>query len=363
MKFLKRSLLFSLTLLTGNCVEFPAKYNNIIEGEKVRPLAVILEPPEAAPGDTVHVQLNYYDAERADPGITWSVALDYSVSNYDEQAQEREIHDLDSMALPGGNPTDFFFVVPKGNNNPILFNRMIPEELPGVGSKKRLLNTLDASPDTTLPSASAAEMDMLASIIVLRATVHAGIELDITKRLTVRYSNKVDDGGTFSVNENPAFERFGIIAVDDKNAVWFSDKEKILKSDVTWFDSDSATVDTFSVDNDHAYFLIADTTGAAQQYRSQPSDEYPTGSIRTEELFYDWFYTNLDETGAEWDELIEIGDGSGNTYFCVKLSIPSDTNMHNFRIRVVARDYRPEWGVLASQGVAYREDAGYFRYR
>lgn len=363
MKKSQLSLLLSTLLFIVNCAEFPAKYSNIIEDEKIRPLAVILEPAEAAPGDTVHVQLKLYDANRSDLDITWKVALDYSVNNYDDQAQEREVHDLDSMALPGGDPSDFRFVVPKGKNNPLLLNRMIPENIPGLGSKKQLVEMLDANPDTTLSSESATAMDLLASIIVLRATIRSDIDLDITKRLTVRYSNKVDENGTLSVNENPHFERFGIITTDDKDAAWHSDKKEILKSEVQWFDNDTTTVDTFTVDDDHAYFLIADTSGAAQQYRSQPTDRYPQGSIRTEELFYSWFYTNLDETGSEWDEQIEIGDGSGDTYFCVKLTVPSDKEMHNFKIRAVVRDYRPEWGVLASQGIAFREDNGYFNFR
>lgn len=345
------------------CANFPNKYENIVEDEKIRPIAIVLDPPEAAPGDTVQVKLHYYDAGRADIRIQWQIALDYSVDNYGGVGSEREIRNLDSMALPGGDSASFSFVVPTGDQNPLLLASMLPDSLPGAGSRDDLIRLLETMPMDSLPAEYAPLVDQFLAVTVLRAKIQSDMEIDITKRLTVRYSKKMSGAASANVNENPRLDRFGIIGVDHRN---LTDPDSIgfFRSDTQFFMTNGATVDTFSVDDNHTYFLWADTAGAAQAYQSPSSRGYPQGREHVEDLYYDWFYTNLDESAEPWDQLIRIGEETGpKNLSVVRLRVPNDRDMHNFIIRVAARDYRPEWAVLAAQGVAYAEARGYFEYR
>ena len=360
MKVFNRIILGLLSILMVNCADFSSKYSNVIENEKVRPFAVVLDKPEAAPGDTVHVKLHYYDAGKS-VSINWQVALDYSINNYSEIGEEKEIRDLDHYIIPGGTDEEFSFVVPGGAENPLLLSSMIPENIPGVGNRSDLAAMLDTINWSQIPTEVLPFIDNFLCVIVLRATLISDMELDVTKRLTVRYSNKVDYaslGLQSYVNTNPKLNRIGIVTLNKKDATYHSDKDEILRAVPVFFDSLASTVDTFVVEQNKSYFLIADTSGANQIYLS------PEGNLFNEQLYYDWFYTNLDASDSKWEDLIEIGEsGISNDLFIVKLDIPKDHNMHNFLIRSVARDYRPEWGVLSARGCAYIEAKGYFEYK
>ena len=93
----------------------------------------------------------------------------------------------------------------------------------------------------------------------------------------------------------------------------------------------------------YSYFVIAASKDTEQSYRS------PKELVHTEDIFYQWFYTNLDDSESDWEDLItfntEDGDGSLPV---VALNIPKDKNMKNFTLRVTARDWRVEWGGLAN---------------
>lgn len=373
MKALEIITLGFLAVLIG-CSEFPNKYENVIELEKVRPFAIVLDPPEAAPGDTVRVMLHFHGAGRQDLSIDWQIALDYTVDNYGGAGIEGEIRDLDLMMLPGGDSVSFSFVVPTGADNPILLNRMVPEEIDGIGSKRELLGTLDAyisaHPDSGIPPSYAPYADQMLAITVLRAKIRTDIDLDITKRLTVRYSNKVRNAAFNNTNENPHLDSIAIIRVNKKDLA-DPDSIRFYQADTQYFRRNAFNdsipvnnlVDTFVVGAAHSYFLLADTLGAAQIYRSAPTSEYPLGQEHSEEMFYQWFYTNMDASGAAWEDLIEIGgDKVVNSIHAIRLKIPENRAMHNFHIRVVVRDYRPEFGVLAAQGVGFLEARGYFKF-
>jgi hypothetical protein len=360
MKTLKIITLVLLSVLLVSCNEFSSEYSNIIEDDKVRPIAVVLDKPEAAPGDTVHVKLHYYDAGK-DVAINWQVALDYSINNYSSKGEEKEVRELDNYIIPGGTEDEFSFVVPKGAENPLLLSSMLPDAITGLGTKSELIDMLDNMDGSQIPADVLPFIDNFLCVIVLRATLISDMELSVTKRLTVRYSNKVDYdllGRQSYVNTNPQLNRIGIVTLNKKDATYYSDKAEILSTEPQFFDNLASTVDTFIVEQNKSYFLIADTSGAYQNYLS------PEGNLFKEQLFYGWFYTNLDDSDRDWKDLIEIGEsGVSDEMYIVKLDIPEDRNMHNFLIRTVVRDYRPEWGVLAARGCAYIEAKGYFEYK
>ena len=80
---MNRIIKFTLAAITIGfigCAEFPEKYENVIEGEKIRPFAIVMDPPEAAPGDTVSVSLRMYDAGK-NYDVEWELCLKYQIDN------------------------------------------------------------------------------------------------------------------------------------------------------------------------------------------------------------------------------------------------------------------------------------------
>jgi hypothetical protein len=373
--------------LLMSCADFPETYENVIEGQKIRPFATVLNPPEAAPGDTVEVFLHLYDADK-EYSAEWTLQLDYTVDNYAYLSSAGKNLNLDSMKIPipdsdADGRLHFRFVVPRGEHNPFYHSPLVPEiQVPAgeISSETRellessgievaekgltsrsLVEYLDER--ETVPAEFAPLANEMIALIRLNAKIKSeDFELDVDKRLTVRYSNRLESGG--SINSNPALNSIGIITVKKKG---INEPEKIsgFEADTQYFSTNAASlnsgdplpVDTFLIKKDWSYFLIADTGGAAQRYVS------PSGKTHSEHLFYQWFYTNLDETGADWDELIEVGDGDSDPSLpVVTLKVPKDRGMKNFMIRVSVGDWRPEWALLSSTGLAYLEARGYFKY-
>ncbi|MBF0430963.1 MAG: hypothetical protein HQK83_06765 [Fibrobacteria bacterium] len=377
---------FSLLGLLA-CANFPEKFENIIEEGKIRPIAIVLDPPEAAPGDTVNVTLYMHDAGKP-YSIDWTLALDFNITNYGQLGSSGSVLNLDSMRIDADgymdNPLRFRFVVPVGDKNPMLHSSLIPEiaipsseldnDMKGalesmdvpIGEKgvagKDVVELLDNTED--IPEEFSPMVDGLISLIVLNARVVSGdFTLDIEKKLTVRYSNRlVVENGTTNVNVNPTLDSIGIISVAKKDMEIPEDIHK-YDSDTVYFKTNAfnqdsgAVVDTFVIKKDYSYFLIADSAGAAQKYVT------PNGTVLKEQLFYHWYYTNLDETSSDWEKLINIGsDESDASLSVVSMTPPTDKSMNNFRIRVSVSDWRPEWALLCSDGIGYLDVRGYFKY-
>ena len=92
-------LIIGLILLFSACSNFPERYENVIEGKKIRPFAIVLEPAEAAPGDTVDVSLHIYDAGK-NYSVEWSLQLDYLDYSSTNDRNPANTLDLDSMSIP-----------------------------------------------------------------------------------------------------------------------------------------------------------------------------------------------------------------------------------------------------------------------
>ena len=270
------------------CSDYSSVFNNVIENEKIRPFGIVLDPPEAAPGDTVKIKLHFYNAQKKNITISWKISLNCYLDKYGLYTIEDEIRNLDSMVLPGGNQLEFSFIVPTGVNNPLLLSSMIPDSIPisGMGIKKSdLITMFDTS--QTLSQECRQYIDNFLSFVLITATIKSNIEIDIIKKLTIRYSNKISSTQDFisNTNRNTRIDSIGIISVNTKN---INNPKDIgsFAADTQYFSSDTSVVDTFIVDENHSYFLVTDTIGAAQLYRSRK-----TNGVLKEILYYNWFYT------------------------------------------------------------------------
>ncbi len=374
------SIFFAVFL--NNCAEFPESYENIIEDKKIRPMAIIVEPPEAAPGDTVHVTLVMHDAGK-DYDVTWEVASNYTETNYGYLGNENDVSSIESA----DGKASFTYVIPSGENNPLLKSGLIADVVIPSKNVDDVIKTLFESEGVSidkkgvtrenmvallgeadeLPAEFRTHVDEFVGLMLFTAKVRSnGFSLNVYKRYSVRYSNRiVEASGKSNVNANPVVNAIGIIEVDDKD---IEDSEEIgdFDSDTVYFTRTGlndtidleSVVDTFRIDPEKSYFLIADTAGMKQTYYS------PDGIKHREQLTYQWFYTNKDVPTTDWDELIllEGSDLGGTDMPVVRLRTPKNHNMYNFTIRLVVRDYRAEWGLRNSTGIGYLAVRGYFEY-
>lgn len=368
-------LISAVVWLLSACANFPEVYENVIEGEKIRPFAIRMEPAEAAPGDTVHVTLLLYDAGK-DYAISWSLALNFTIDNYSQNEIEDYYLDLDSMAFntaPG--KLEFDFQIPVGGYNPILLSGFIPEVLippdelnaeqekafedagialgPAGATRHDFTELMDGREDA--PASLGALINETIALIRVRAHITSpGFMLDVTKNLTVRYNNRFSSGiYSENVNENPFIKSAALIQVHQAG-IEDPDDISAYRADTQYF-TNTSSVDTFSIRSGYSYFLMADTSGVAQQYRSR------SGILHTEQLWYQWFYTNKTPVSTEWDELITLVDQALDLPV-VCLRPPKNKSMREFAINVVVRDWRPEWAIMNSNSIGFASFNGYFKY-
>ena len=351
------------------CTNFPFRYDNIVKDQKIRPFAMVCEPPEAAPGDTVLVRLYYYKPENQDPSIHWKISLDYGMDLYGQEKENR-LADLDSMMLPGGRPDSFAFVVP---DSALLYNTQLaslfnnPDYNPTGYSLRALDSLLKVfSAFGGLPPQAAFLMpyiDQVACRLKLRAQLRTGITLDVTKQLRVRYSRKFHSP---NVNQNPRINWLGILAVPAANVYNF-DSTRYYETSFYYLyyplHPDSVQ-DTVVVDSGYSYFVVADSgIAAADTQRQLYSYMTQDGAVRSEreEYNYEWFYTNQDfQEGMVMDSLILI-TALGMDSYAQRLLPPVDTAMHRFTLYTVVRDFR--WSdITSSTGADFQQATGYFRY-
>lgn len=390
MRFRSRLAGLAPLLALAACAEFPEKYENVIPGEKIRPFAIILDPPEAAPGDTVKVRLVIYEAGKR-PSVAWDMALKYQLnqgatsSAFPSAEAEVDLETGGRKLGPSADGLAFSVVIPAGDANPLRLTGMAPAVLreeaglseeekralasigiadlaSGLG-KDRLIDALEKS--DSVPNALAPLVDGLIGLVRFRAKVAApGFKLDVTKTLTVRYSNRLRSGPFLSnVNGNPVLDSIGFIRVRAKDVTDFT-RIAEHQSDTLFFATHAETdaadprYDTLEVWPDCSYFLIAKTDGDGQPYRS------PAGIGHTEQLFFQWFYSNLDATGRDWDELLGLADSDRPASLpVVPVRIPkAAAGLRHFSIRATVGDARPEWGALSSAGLDYKAIYGYLRY-
>jgi hypothetical protein len=387
---IKHFLALAPFLFLAGCADFPEKYENVIEGEKIRPFAILVDPPEAAPGDTVRVQLKLYDAGK-DYGIAWELALRYQLNvgaTSSAFPNATEIVDLETVGEKIGVSPDglsFSVVIPSGGKNPVALTGLSPEILRaeselsaeekeglrrlGIESfqgglrKRDLVGALDSA--RSVPNSLAPLVDGLIGLVRFKAKITSpGFKLDITKVLTVRYSNRLEGGPFLSnVNRNPVIDSIGIIQVKAEGLTYF-DEIAGHEADTVFFRTrsevalDTPVYDTLTVLPDRSYFLFARSEGSEQPYRS------PAGIEHKEQLFFQWFYSNLDKTGSDWKDLITLDNGDRPaSYAVVPIRFPkAEAGLRHFSIKATVGDVRPEWGALASAGLDYKTIYGYLKY-
>lgn len=365
-------------LLAGCGDDFPGEEMHLGAEDKVRPYAVIVEPPEVAPGGTVTVTFLAQAPDPDEVDVSWRAALDYFRGPYGADEVERRYVDV-AAPLPvddadGFMSQTFTFTVPDSVH---LWTSAIPEVLtdaamialaerlvgPGAGSPPRkaavdawlrALTPADlAAMDPADAQAALALADRFACHVRFRARLRTDITVDVTRNVTVRHTRRL--GGP-NANGNAEVVEFGVVALDKRDA----EPEDIADAGVarTWhrfIHEGSRVTDTVQVPVRGGWTYYAAVRFAPEHFTSPFG--YPEPIAESGE--YRWYYYRQDaprsghhffvaddgeetEMGALDEDARIVPDGAGS----------------RFRMTAVVYDRRPDWelyhaapGAAAVEGV------------
>jgi hypothetical protein len=368
MKILFVIIMFFLVSCSNSLPKF-----DDIQADKTRPIAVIVDPPEAAPGDTVHVRYLGFSPDSATLSMHWTAALDFSLSNYGGTAVESHIISLDSLMLPGSKPFDFYFIVPDSTLLYSTYLKSIPhapwDSLHLTLSQADSILKLAVKTGLPLAPPFARIADMIGADIKINVHISAEYPLDVYKYMTIRYTRDLKSDSA-NVNRNPVLHWLAVYDVAKGKVNSFDSVPKypyivkFLYADSSYLKLKPVAIwDTIDIDSGHSYFMVADsginagdTDMQTYRYISLISDSVVTA----QELYdYQWFYKDLDyRSPMVYDSLI-LFSGSNAVGNATKFLTPTDTAMHHFEFYCVVRDSRQDFEAV---GESEYQVTGYFRY-
>ena len=288
-------------------------------------------------------------------------------------AVDGHIVDLDSLMLPGGTPSDFYFIVP---DSTLLYSTYLKgithapwDSLHLTLSQADSILKLAVKTGMALPPPLAHIADMIGTNIKINVHISAEYPLDVYKYMTVRYTRDLKSDSA-NVNKNPALHWLAVYDVA-KGKINSFDTVANYPYTVKFLYADSsflklrrvAITDTIDIDSGHSYFLVADSGVNAGDTDMQTYTYLSliNGSLQTAQEIYDyqWFYKDLDyRSNMVYDSLILFSGGNavGNA---TRFLTPIDTAMHHFEFYCVVRDSRQDFEAV---GESEYQVTGYFRY-
>lgn len=337
-----------------------------LEG-KTRPLAIVCEPPEAAPGDTVQVTLFLYTPDPAALAVDWRVALDYHLGPYGADEIERRLVPL-SAPPPVDEGLGFLrqelrFVVPDSLllwatalADPLtdpgtlaLAGALLPEGTPSPPPRAAVAAYLAglsaaevAAADAETRAAIWGLADRFASSVRFRAAVSAELYVEVTRNLTVRHSGRL---GSPNTNHNPHYSDFEVLAIPHPD-VDFDDRARYADELLHYpFAPDEALpAQELPLHANWTYYL---TLVPAPEVYGSP---YGGGHF-SEQSSYRWYYLNLDEP-RDGHALFRNDDGEASEMWeldrSVRLVPPPGPETPRYRLVCCLRDSRPEWEQYAA---------------
>ncbi|MCP5066212.1 MAG: hypothetical protein GY946_06550 [bacterium] len=356
--------LSSLVLLftTGCSDDFATNMVDAQSGSKTRPFAVVCEPPEAAPGDTVRVTLHCYEPMAADFTPHWRLALDYDIDIYEGQQTEGayvDLHDIAVISPPiidedGLARQSFTFTVPEeailaSSGLDEILDEPLPAELRAIidpVSPEALTKAeIDAFLATADPADYSGELgdalldlaELFACQVRLRATLNGVTDLDLTKNLTVRYAAR---WGSDNLNHNPELAWVALLAVHHED-LQESDDIGLYAVDTTYVyhqDPELMHAGPVLIDRSLTYFM--------EMGHEEESYLSPGGLPHTETHQYWWYFLKRDAGAGGHpilvdDEGEELNSALGDEI--IRLDPPHDPELRNVSIIAVIRDERWEW--------------------
>lgn len=357
-------VLLLATLLVAGCGDnFPDEEMHLGLEDKVRPYAIQLDRPDAAPGDPVVVTLLAQTPDPDELDVSWQVALDFDRGLYEADEVERRI-----VEIPAGLPTadadgfltdDFTWNVP---DSVLLWSSAIPEVLtdpatvalaeqligPAAGSPPRKsavdawLRALDApdvqAMDPELREAVWALADRFACQVRLRATLRTDITVDVTRNLTVRHTRRLGGPNT---NANARIVRFGVVALNKRDAERDDIDDPGVEQTLYEFVRDGVTLTDrvqVPVRSGWTYYAVAGFAG--DEYTSP----FDYAGILQETGEFRWYYYRQDAPRAGHHLFVkEDGEEAEMWDLDAEARMKPPGAGAVYRLVVVVRDERPEW--------------------
>ncbi|MCB1150343.1 hypothetical protein KDK88_02255 [bacterium] len=349
-----------LLLLAGCGGEFPNQEMDLAGEQKLRPIAVTLDPPEAAPGQTVRVTLLYYSPDQEPAQVDWQVAMDYRLGLYEVDEVEQGILQIPDVDPPvydaaGYAEQTFTMLVP---DTVLLTTSAQPDTLDDellLAVARPLLGKSDGEPVTRMELDAAFKTDGFVSAapdtmkayladlfgceIRFRARLRRGISVDVTRNLTVRYSGQY---GSLNRNTNPWLQRLNLYAVPfpDVDADDLGRYETQLQ--VYPLAGDDVTPHLVSVLLHRDWTFILGLSMGLDAYTSPFEPESP----RLEKYQAHWYHLDLvNPLDADPFYVTDEGDEAemSDLDSRVRLAQPVGDGPYRYRVTAVVRDRRLEW--------------------
>jgi hypothetical protein len=349
--------------LSGCADGFPDEEMHFGIEDKVRPYAVLIEPAEAAPGETVQVTLLARAPEPDELDITWRVALDFNRGLYETDEVERNYRDLE-VALPVADEDGFLtqtfnWVVP---DSALLVSSSLPEILedpamvllaegligPAAGSPPtksavdawlKALTPADLEAmDPMQREATWALADRFACQVRFRTTLLTGRVIDVTRNLTIRHTRRLAGPNT---NHNARVTQLTVAAVEKENATRDDLVDPAVpKTNYPFITDGNRVADRVQVPRNNQWTYYLRTEFVREEY-SSPFD--PTIMV-TESSRYQWYYYRQDQpTSGHQFFVNEDGEEAEMWDLDEDARIMPAAVGSVFRIVASVRDSREDW--------------------
>ena len=377
-------LLAPLILPLAGCdTTFPNEEMDVAGSDKTRPFAIVCEPAEAAPGETVTVTMHYYEPDPDRHDVSWRVALDYDLGLYEADEVERDFVELDAQVAPplhdehGFCTQAFTYTIPddallRASSQPeVITDELVlalARPLLGLGDDEPLMKeeldrrlALIAAGDVPWEYISNPEIryawgrlgDLFACEMRFRAAIDGMVQVDVTKNLTVRYSQHLV---SFNINVNPWISSTYIQAVPHPDIAYedidtYADEILVYGMISAGWSGDLAEI---PLHDDWTYYLR--TEYFIQGYTSPFEDEH-----HREDAYSRWYYYNLDNPGSSHPLFVQDDGGEAEMYDLnesVRLLQPAQPGQLGYRIVTCIRGERLEWRSYAfapGVGLVYSE--------
>jgi hypothetical protein len=355
-----------LVLLAGCGDSFPDEEMHLGLELKTRPYGIIIEPPEAHPGQEVQVTLLGHTPSPSALEISWQVALDYDLGLYEVDEIERNFRPVPAGSIAfdddGFFTQTFTWTVPDSAliHTSALGEVITDEFLAGLAtmamaatgdpvSDPPLKSEVDSwLKDLTSPGIDAlgpedrfavlALVDRFACQIRLRATLDDGNLVDATKNLTVRHSGRLP---STNINLNTEVTSFRLVALHKRNAETADLDDESIKRTV--FDLGTSAEQpgaplAIPFDADRSYFLEIDHS---LQIYDAP---YEMGIQESEGHSQRWYYFRRDDPRSAAAFFVnDDGDPAEMFDLDERARIDPDGVGSEYRVVAVPRDGRDDW--------------------
>jgi len=307
----KKMLLALLPLLplglTACSDGFPDEEMHLGLEDKIRPYAVVLDPPEASPGEMVEVTLYAHVPESKTVDIQWQVALDYDNGLYETDEIERRLLPVgqDAQTLVDGTMLRqrFSWTVP---DSVARISSAIPDVLtdpvlvalaqlvigPAAGDPPTRAGVeawlLAQDPAANLSEEEEALVDRFSCAVRFRATMETEDRtVDVTRNLTVRHSRRLNSS---QVNANNTTNGRRVVALEEADAEPGDlEDASVRRHEYPLGTASPALPVTIPFHPDWTYFLV-------ESYERQDYNApFELGLIVSEEMEGRWYYYRHDE--------------------------------------------------------------------